>query len=187
VPYTDPEKRRAAGLVTSKRYRANNLEKVKAAERARRARPEVKAATKAYNARPEVKERTKVANTVHYTTNKEKVNAAAKVWHVSNPEKARAAYAKHRYGLPHWLYPTVRARLLCDICHQPEPERIDPRTGQQLPLSIDHDHASGEIRGVLCGNCNRAIGLMRDNPALLRAGADYLDRHNEHARYSAQV
>jgi hypothetical protein len=187
LPYKDPEKRRASAVVRTQRYRANNLEKVKAAEAARRARPEVRAATKAYNARPEVKERTKVSNVASYAANKEKVCAAAKAWKAANREKARASYAKHHYGLPHWLYPTVREHLLCDICHQPEPERIDKRTGQQLPLSIDHDHASDEIRGTLCGNCNRGLGLYRDNPALLRAAADYLDAHNTHTRYSAQI
>lgn len=40
----------------------------------------------------------------------------------------------------------------------------------------DHDHATGKPRGILCRNCNLAIGNMGDAPARLRAAADYLEQ-----------
>lgn len=43
-------------------------------------------------------------------------------------------------------------------------------------LQIDHCHTTGEIRGLLCRNCNTAAGMAGDDPARLRAVADYLDR-----------
>jgi hypothetical protein len=43
-------------------------------------------------------------------------------------------------------------------------------------LAVDHDHASGQIRGLLCGDCNRAIGMMADSPERLRSAADYVER-----------
>jgi Pyruvate/2-oxoacid:ferredoxin oxidoreductase delta subunit len=52
-------------------------------------------------------------------------------------------------------------------------------------LSVDHDHSCCDVdgrscgkcvRGLLCNGCNIAIGHMRDNPARLRAAADYLER-----------
>jgi len=43
-------------------------------------------------------------------------------------------------------------------------------------MQIDHDHRSGEIRGVLCGGCNVALGSARDNPAILRGLAEYLEQ-----------
>lgn len=43
-------------------------------------------------------------------------------------------------------------------------------------LVIDHDHATGKIRGLLCKKCNTAIGMMNDNPDLLLRGSDYLRR-----------
>ena len=44
-------------------------------------------------------------------------------------------------------------------------------------LHVDHDHTTGVVRGILCQHCNRALGMMRENPGLLRAAADYLERH----------
>jgi len=41
-------------------------------------------------------------------------------------------------------------------------------------LNVDHDHVTGKLRGLLCGNCNRGVGLLGDC-ALLRRAADYLE------------
>jgi hypothetical protein len=41
----------------------------------------------------------------------------------------------------------------------------------------DHEHITGIFRGVLCGNCNTALGNFKDSPAVLRAAADYVEFH----------
>lgn len=42
-------------------------------------------------------------------------------------------------------------------------------------LHVDHCHKTGAVRGLLCRNCNHVLGLMNDNPDLVRAAANYLD------------
>lgn len=44
-------------------------------------------------------------------------------------------------------------------------------------LAIDHDHISGELREVLCSTCNVGLGFFKDNSAVLRSAADYIDKH----------
>lgn len=56
----------------------------------------------------------------------------------------------------------------CAICRQP-PKR--------KRLALDHDHATGKARAFLCHPCNNALGLFRDNPALLRKAIAYLRAH----------
>lgn len=45
---------------------------------------------------------------------------------------------------------------------------------EQKSLVVDHCHKTGLIRGLLCNTCNRAIGLLKDNPIVLQKCADYL-------------
>lgn len=44
-------------------------------------------------------------------------------------------------------------------------------------LYIDHDHTTGKPRGLLCPNCNTAIGRFREDPALFAAALAYLEKH----------
>lgn len=51
----------------------------------------------------------------------------------------------------------------CPICRNPKTEPV-----------VDHDHATGKVRGILCGSCNKAIGFLCDNPEIAEAAANYL-------------
>lgn len=65
---------------------------------------------------------------------------------------------------------------VCAICHRPERD-LDVRYGVPKRLTIDHCHRSEKFRGLLCSNCNKAIGLLEDDPELAKAATDYLVRH----------
>lgn len=43
-------------------------------------------------------------------------------------------------------------------------------------LNLDHFHSTGKVRGLLCHNCNRGLGLFQDNPEYLRQAALYLEK-----------
>lgn len=56
---------------------------------------------------------------------------------------------------------------VCAICGEPP-------GGKHKILNIDHNHSNGEIRGLLCTNCNRALGWFRDDPIVLGKALDYV-------------
>lgn len=62
---------------------------------------------------------------------------------------------------------------LCAICGNPETSR-DHRTKELRALAVDHNHDTGEVRGLLCGDCNTGIGLLQDDIELLLNAIDYL-------------
>lgn len=64
---------------------------------------------------------------------------------------------------------------LCAICKREE--RMKGRGGDVIPLAVDHCHACLAIRGLLCSDCNTAIGKAKDNPEILQAAIHYLQQH----------
>ena len=78
---------------------------------------------------------------------------------------------KPKYGVTgEWYEQTFRAQGgKCAICNQTS----------EVRFHVDHDHKTGRIRSLLCGNCNRAIGLMNDDPKKCRAAAEYLEKQNQ--------
>jgi translation initiation factor 2 beta subunit (eIF-2beta)/eIF-5 len=64
----------------------------------------------------------------------------------------------------------------CAICKRPETTK-NPRNGKPKELAVDHCHATGKVRGVLCDKCNRAIGMLSDSVEACLTAAEYLNKH----------
>jgi hypothetical protein len=79
------------------------------------------------------------------------------------------------YGIQPEEFEALKAaqNFVCAICGR-EPR---PYAGKVEGFNVDHCHATNSVRGLLCGNCNRAIGLLGDDPAVLDAAAAYLRKH----------
>lgn len=75
---------------------------------------------------------------------------------------------KTKYGLSWEEYQEMfeNQNGVCAICKQSENGRM---------LSVDHKHdETNRVRGLLCGSCNRALGLFKDDPTLLQAAKEYV-------------
>ena len=105
-----------------------------------------------------------------YTTDKNLIGRRA-TCKACDTKRARKYALKRTFGisLQDWdaLYRAQGGG--CAICGVPcEPD------GRRL--SVDHDHDTGQIRGLLCSGCNTGIGLLREDPDVLLAAIHYLDR-----------
>lgn len=116
----------------------------------------------------------------HYYDNKEKYNARAKQWKLDHPEEAREINRRNqlweRFGINAAQYDTMLAAQggRCAICREFTPEHHRVKH-----LSVDHDHATGEVRELLCGACNAGLGGFRDRIDLLGNAIVYIRKHSK--------
>jgi len=115
----------------------------------------------------------KEANNRWFQKNREKMRAYRKEWYRQNKEKikgqARARHLHRKYGMTEEEYQRlcILQEWQCAVC------------GREKELTIDHDHITGGVRGLLCGDCNRALGLFHEDIANLNSAAQYLERGKE--------
>lgn len=82
-------------------------------------------------------------------------------------EKGRARFLERKYGITDEAY-TALLEEQCQRC------AICLGTDSNMKLSVDHDHQTGAVRGLLCRACNMGVGIFNEDPAALRRAADYL-------------
>lgn len=87
-----------------------------------------------------------------------------------NPEKAKGAQYRYNYNLtlPQLSSMVAKQNNQCAICEQ-----------DMKPPCVDHNHHTGQNRGLLCRVCNSAIGKLKDSPALLRRALEYLEHYEK--------
>ncbi len=173
-----------------KKWLTENRERLNEASRVRYARDiekyaAIRAAKRdtanAYAAEYRARNKKKVSKVMdrYYAANKEKWKGYAarrKVREESEPEykarlvaSVRRSHLKRSYGIEPVEYEKMLAACnnLCEICSRP-----DTRA-----LAIDHNHATGAVRGLLCHYCNKGIGNFKDSPSILIAASKYLQRN----------
>lgn len=93
---------------------------------------------------------------------------ARRAYRRRHPEVGRRHDRKRKYGITDDQFDSrFKAQgAACGICRTEDPG--------PLGWTVDHDHSTGKFRGILCNACNKAIGLLRDDPALVRAAESYL-------------
>ena len=106
---------------------------------------------------------------------------ARKKWTENNPEKssysARNRRLKHIYGvdIPWYEAQMAKQNNCCAICGTTENKTVGKRAAWNF--AVDHDHETGDVRGLLCNTCNRALGLFQDNKEILEKAIAYLETH----------
>lgn len=123
--------------------------------------PHIRDTTKKYFAREDVRERKNDARRVATDPSRREINLRQNLAQYGiTPDEYRA------------MLVTQGGR--CAVCgDEPPPDGIKASSR----LHVDHDHATGMVRALLCNRCNRGIGYMRDRPDLLRLAAEYVERY----------
>lgn len=103
-------------------------------------------------------------------------------------DKLNEGAKARRYGLTIEQYKQmfVDQNNMCAICHQPETRIFTQRSinkeMQIAKLCLDHCHVTNKVRGLLCHDCNTAIGKMKDNIDRLQSAINYLKKHEHQDR-----
>lgn len=99
----------------------------------------------------------------------------------TDPEKCLRWHLKRYYGLTLEQYEEAAKRQddRCGVCRRHRTEVQEEGKMNARRLSIDHDHETNTLRGLLCQPCNTALGLLKNNPALLMNAVFYLQAHKE--------
>lgn len=100
----------------------------------------------------------------------EKARARAKRYEQRHPERLREKQLR-QYGIGIQEYNAILKSQngVCDICKK-----------DNVRFHVDHNHQSGVVRGILCENCNRMIGMAKDSETILKRAIGYLKKHNAH-------
>jgi hypothetical protein len=98
-----------------------------------------------------------------------KVYMAAR--YAQDPSKARDRQLRHDFGITLAEYNSMMEAQggLCAICAQPPRGRWN--------FHVDHCHTKGNVRALLCKDCNLGLGLYKDSIPTLLAAVEYLKRY----------
>ena len=115
-----------------------------------------------------------VYNKLYYRKNAEGWNKKRRPYYSgyyqANRDRVRWQHIKKHYGLSEEAYQELlkKQKYCCRICREPFTDT--------KKTCVDHCHTGGHVRAILCGHCNRAIGLLKHNHQIALSAAEYLSR-----------
>lgn len=100
------------------------------------------------------------------------------IWYLENKVGLKTRAIAKKYGITRSDYDLLinEHKNLCAICVRPETSP-DGRTKKVKSLSIDHNHDTGQVRGLLCWRCNAMIGYAREDLFILKSAIKYLNKY----------
>ena len=112
-----------------------------------------------------LKEQKRLYSLAYRAANKDRIREAQKLYDATHTQQRQAAHFKRKYGLSVESVEqlSVAQGGACAVC------------GEKTKLSVDHSHKDGHVRGLLCIKCNTGIGMLKDDPEVLRKAATYLE------------
>lgn len=163
-----------------KRYRAEHKEKIKERDKQYHAehKKEAKEYEKQYRAehKEKIKEWKKQYNANRIEENKEygkqyrvKNKERIKQYNNNHKKEEKIRHLRNKYNITPEQYNELfnKQNGKCMICkkHQSELKKL---------LGVDHNHKTGKVRGLLCDNCNKGIGLLKEDINILINAINYL-------------
>lgn len=162
---------RAEKKIYDKAYRAKNIE-----QRAKY--------SKEYTNRPEVKERMKeywlknkkqltIKRKEWYLKNRKRILKKVHEYRLNNPDNIKNSILMHTYGITLINFNEILKLQhgRCRICNY--------IFKNSKSTHVDHNHITGNVRGLLCSDCNTGLGKLKDNPDILQSAINYLKESNE--------
>lgn len=103
-------------------------------------------------------------------------------WSSRTPQKRLEQHLKYKYGVTHaeFLQQWDAQQGCCSICEDALPDLMT-YDNRRRGYAIDHNHETGEFRGILCTNCNSLLGMAKDSTEVLRKAIEYLDKNGSYA------
>ena len=127
----------------------------------------------------EKREKNRLKNVAWRSKDRKKYNQYQSEWKANNLDKVRQYKWKARFGITPEQYNKMLLAQggVCAVCGKPERKRHNTSNRVQL-LSVDHDHVTGKVIGLLCQDCNIGIGYFHNDPERIRKAIKYLVKHS---------
>ena len=115
--------------------------------------------------------------------NRPRLIEKSKEYYAANKARMVASQRKHHLRTNYGLTPEQHDGMIagqngkCLICGE-KPTQVGSKKG----LHVDHCHDTGRVRGLLCHNCNCAMGLLKEDPIRIQAMLDYILKHSLRCR-----